>query len=902
MKKNFKRLLCLVLVVSLVCSLGVTAFAANSSLTSYNDVDDIEYVEAVDVLTGLGILEGTNGSFSPSDNMTRDQAAKIIAYLKLGAETAASLSATSAPFDDVPLTHWAVGYIAYCASAGIIDGDGTGNFNPEDEVTAYQFGKMLLCTLGYGVNGEYIGASWAVNVAAAAGSLGIYSGKSGSLSGNTAITRDEMALYAFNTLTGAAQVNYNENFGEYYVGTSALNSISTTIKDKYKYEDYIDGDNDETAYEYTIGYLTYDLTKSGEKGGNENDAFGRPCYSWESDDAEISDTYVDDDPDYTFSNFVEAQTIYKEIGSTIANDYVWTIWEDGKEQDVTYNDSDDPDSTDNQIAIKNDDSKVVPRGTTLELYVDDSAKTVLAVKINTYLGQITDVDGEDDDIEITLDVYGLSSEEELTIDTDNASNLAGFAEDDWVIVTWSDEESDEAQSITAATVVEGVATAYTSDSVTIDGTKYNNSGTFNNKSGHSQWSNFDDAYDSKDFDTTFVVYVDTYGNMIGFEEADGSNSSSVSAKSYLYVESAKATAYDGFDDAEVKVKASFTDGTTQTIYLKVNDADDEGAYVKVGNNDSNSTEQIYITTSAYGGNNEESQLVFKDGSTVSGHIYSYTKNSSGYYTLNKLGNNASEYSGVVVDDVSAVTFNGPSATLYANSSTKLVLVDDQKIYTGYSNFPDEDFSSDADAVLAITASSGSTRLTYVYVFGDDVSSTDNLIYAMWNGTSDVAYTENDTVTAVFWVNGSKVTYEFDNDDDLYNDSGELTRYEAGWIEIGSDGLAEFTPYSDKSTYDKDNYLYVGTVTDKDGDTLTVNIGGVTYYFTMADDCETTRIKSGNSGNSSSASTDDLVWVYTEDPAVAATDASGNIVSYSAEAVATLAIDPGNNYYPSTFLS
>ncbi|MCD8342248.1 MAG: S-layer homology domain-containing protein [Clostridiales bacterium] len=435
MKKNLKRLLCLVLVVSLVCSLGVTAFAANSSLTSYNDVDDITYVEAVDVLTGLGILEGTDGSFSPNDNMTRAQAAKIIAYLKLGAETASSLSATSAPFDDVPLTHWAVSYIAYCASAGIIDGDGTGNFNPEDEVTAYQFGKMLLCTVGYGVNGEYTGASWAVNVAAAAGSLGIYADKEGSLSGNTAITRDEMALYTFNTLTGVAQVNYNTNFGEYYVGTSALNSISTTIKDKYKYEDYIDeGDYDETAYEYTIGYLTYDLVKSGEKGGSsqDTDAFGRPCYTWESDDAEVSDSYVDDDPDYTISNNKEAQDVYSTIGSTIAG-YTFYVYVDDDspvEDDDTYGSKyaqyNGEVGKDSGFATKNSDTKIVYRGSTMELYVNDSDNEVQAVIINEYLGQVTDVDADGGDIEITLDVYGLDGIDELTIDSDKAANLAGF--------------------------------------------------------------------------------------------------------------------------------------------------------------------------------------------------------------------------------------------------------------------------------------------------------------------------------------------------------------------------------------------------------------------------------------------------------------------------------------------
>ncbi|MCD8192905.1 MAG: S-layer homology domain-containing protein [Oscillospiraceae bacterium] len=888
MKKNFKRLLCLVLVVSLVCSLGVTAFAANSSLTNYTDVDEIQYIEAVDVLTGIGILEGSDGTFKPSDTMTRAEAAKIIAYLKLGAETASSLSATSAPFDDVPLTHWAVGYISYCASAGIVNGDGTGNFNPENEVTAYEFGKMLLTTLGYGVNGEYTGASWAVNVAAAAGSLGIYSGKSGSLSGNTAITRDEMALYAFNTLTGAAQVNYNSNFEEYYVGTSALNSISTTIKDKYKYEDYIDGDEDETAYEYTIGYQTYDLVKSGEKGGSsqDTDAFGRPCYTWESDDAEISDTYVDDESDYTISNNKEAQDIYSTIGSTIAG-YTFYV----------YVDDDSPVDTDDTygsyavyngeignegFAAKNSDTKIVQRGSTLELYVNDSDKEVQAVIINEYLGQITDVDADSNDIEITLDVYGLDGIDELTIDSDKAANLAGFQEDDWVIVTWSAAEDDEAQSIVAATVVEGEATSWGTSKVTIDGTTYDCSYTFN--SDHDQYDNFTSARDDKDYDTTYTIYVDTYGNMIGFEEADGSSSSSISTKKYLYAESAKATGYDGFDDAEVKVKATFTDGTTSTIYLKMNDEDTDDAYVKIAG------ETIYIDSSY-----DDDPLYDNDGDLVAGHIYSYTENSSGYYTLNKLGSTADEYYGVIVDDVSAVKLYTSSSgsrttTLYANSSTRLVLVDDQKVYTGYSNFPDEDYDqSYTDMVLIIRASSGSTRLNYIYVFGDDVSSTDSLIYAMYTGSGDVQSTSNDTETAQFWVNGSKVTYEFD-DGDIDSD---WYKFQAGWIEIGSDGLAEFTPFdgtaSDEysTSYDKDNYMYFGYVTDKDSDSIDVDINGRSYVFSFADDYEKTRLKSGGSGSSSSPSAGDYVWVFTEDPADSSSD-------YTSEAIAVIAIDEGNS--------
>ncbi|MCD8254031.1 MAG: hypothetical protein LUC36_00585, partial [Oscillospiraceae bacterium] len=692
--------------------------------------------------------------------------------------------------------------------------------------------------------------------------------------------------------TGVAQVNYNSNFGEYYVGTSALNSVSTTIKDKYKYEDYIDeGDYDETAYEYTIGYLTYDLVKSGEKGGSsqDTDAFGRPCYTWESDDAEVSDSYVDDDPDYTISNNKEAQDVYSTIGSTITG-YTFYVYVDDDspvEDDDTYGSKyaqyNGEVGKDSGFATKNSDTKIVYRGSTMELYVNDSDNEVQAVIINEYLGQVTDVDADGGDIEITLDVYGLDGIDELTIDSDKAANLAGFQEDDWVIVTWSAAEDDEAQSITAATIVEGEATSWGDTKVTIDGTTYNASYTFN-ADNHSQYDNFTTARDDKDYDTTFTIYVDTYGNMIGFEEADESSSSSVSTKNYLYAESVKATGYDGFDDAEVKVKATFTDGTTSTIYLKMNDEDEEDAYVKIAG------ETIYV-----GPEYDDDPLYDNDGELISSHIYSYTKNSNGYYTLNKLSSTADEYYGVIVDDISAVKLYTNSSctsttTLYANSSTRLVLVDDQKVYTGYSNFPDEDYDDDyADRVLAIRSSSGSTRLTYIYVFGDDVSATDNLIYAMYTGSGDVQSTNNDTETAQFWVNGSKVTYEFD-DGDIDSD---WYKFQAGWIEIGSDGLAEFTPFdanyrgSDFTTsYDKDNYLYFGYVTDKDSDSFDVDINGTSYVFSFADDCDKTRLKSGGSGSSSSPSAGDYVWVFTEDPA----DENDN----TAEALAVISIDSGNS--------
>ena len=93
--------------------------------------------------------------------MTREQAAKIITYMLLGQTAADALTTNTAPFQDVAANRWSAGYIAYCANVGIIDGDGKGSFHPTQEVTGYQFAKMLLGVLGYGVKDEYVGTNWA---------------------------------------------------------------------------------------------------------------------------------------------------------------------------------------------------------------------------------------------------------------------------------------------------------------------------------------------------------------------------------------------------------------------------------------------------------------------------------------------------------------------------------------------------------------------------------------------------------------------------------------------------------------------------------------------------------------------------------------------------------------------
>ena len=136
----------LAFMLALVMALSLTAFAGYED---YSDVEELTYVEAVDVLTELGIVEGIDGALVPTGNLTRAQAAKLIAYTMLGKKAADALQAEVAPFVDVPAAHWAAGYIEYCADQGIIGGMGDGTYAHNANVTASQLAKMLLCAVGY---------------------------------------------------------------------------------------------------------------------------------------------------------------------------------------------------------------------------------------------------------------------------------------------------------------------------------------------------------------------------------------------------------------------------------------------------------------------------------------------------------------------------------------------------------------------------------------------------------------------------------------------------------------------------------------------------------------------------------------------------------------------------------
>jgi hypothetical protein len=264
--KNLRKVLAMVLVVVMAFSLVTVASAATPKVEDYKDASSIKQTEAVDLLTAIGVLNGTDGNFNPTANVTREQAAKILCYTLIGAKAADALKASTSSFSDVAATRWSAGAIQYCVVKGIINGMGDGTFAPEGNVTASQFAKMLLTALGYGKNGEYTGSNWEINAIADAQSLGILSL---SIDVTAPATREQIAQYAFNAYTKAAMVSYSKDISDYVKKTYTVSS---------------------TVYNYTLAY------QQGVKSVSMGAVNGIASHRWTKNDIVLNgNVYADED-------------------------------------------------------------------------------------------------------------------------------------------------------------------------------------------------------------------------------------------------------------------------------------------------------------------------------------------------------------------------------------------------------------------------------------------------------------------------------------------------------------------------------------------------------------------------------------------------------------------------------
>ena len=517
-----KKLLALVLALVMSMSLVTISNAA------FKDADKIDYKEAVDVMNAVGVFVGDEkGNFNAKENLTREQAAKIIAYLELGSKAADALPG-GATFTDVASTRWSAGFVGYCAQAGVVNGVGNSKFDPAGQLTALQFGKMLLVELGYDAKAEgMVGTDWAINTSKLMAGTKLMDGISGSV--NQVLTREKAAQMCLNALE-APMVTYDTKGSTITVDGTKINfgasvakyETSTVAKDQNISKEKL------TSGEYTVelGEKLYkDLKKN-----STTDAFERPATEWMLKAKSIG-TYADA-ADLSYTATVEIGTIYSDLGlSKGIDDSKVTYYEDGRNLSSSWN----------QDIVKGSKVEKGGNGTLLEVYYNDDAESLTVVQVNTYVGEIA----ASFKATTTKDAYvnfNAKTGSGSTYETDDS-----YSKDDIVLYTYSNKAGDRGvQSMALAEKVTGKMNGYTTEkNVTIDGTTYKKSA---NGASIANMSN--------DVGKDVTVYLDKYG-YAAYVDA------STSAEYAVLLNYAPAARLES-----ARAKLLFTDGTTKKVDVK----------------------------------------------------------------------------------------------------------------------------------------------------------------------------------------------------------------------------------------------------------------------------------------------------------------------------------------------
>ena len=740
-----KKLLALVLALVMSMSLVTISNAA------FKDADSIDYKEAVDVMNAVGVFVGDEkGNFNAKENLTREQAAKIIAYLELGSKAADAMVGGNT-FTDVASSRWSAGFIAYCAQAGIVSGVGDGKFAPAGQLTALQFGKMLLVELGYDAKAEkMVGTDWAINTSKLMAKTKLMDGIDGSV--NQVLTREKAAQMCLNALE-APMVTYETKGSSIIVNGADINFGASVAK----YEtSTIAKDQNISSQKLTSGEYTVELGEKLYKDLKKlstTDAFMRSATEWKLKAASIG-TYADK-ADATYTAATKISAIYADLGLSdgISKSKV-TMYVDG--EDVNY-------ATDSSTKnfVKGETTKVGADGSLLNVYYDNDAETITLVLINTYVGEVGAVykQSSTKDAYVTIKTGDGYTKPATTIKSEYKTDA--FAKEDIVAYTYSKKSGDDGiQSMALAEKVTGkMSTFTTAGSVTVGGTKYD----ANAKSVATVKETLNGDVDNG---TEVTAYLDAYGYVLYLK----ANTS----KQYAVV--LDYGAGSRLDPARVKLL--FTDGTTKKVDL------DKAVYM-----DGTTEKPAAIVSGTSAVANEVSKY----------DIVSYTISSDGY-KLTLVADAAQTLTSandkVITNGSPAMKFAG--TPLPADGET-IFLTETKKsstsnttysVYEGIANVPTAKMLSDDETWYAAYKKAGDSAYTVVFLLNNDKvqmsSGNKDVIFVKGNSdgksyTKDLGYYFAYTA----YLDGEKFELKSENAitewtlgyGPQYNDKGILTSFE-----------------------------------------------------------------------------------------------------------------------------
>ncbi|MFI3313704.1 MAG: S-layer homology domain-containing protein, partial [Eubacteriales bacterium] len=615
---NLKRLMALLLVVAMMTS----AVTASTISITFTDEADIQYLEAVDVMVAISVINGyEDGSYTPDGDITRAEMAKLVSYILNSGEDINDDYAGYNTFYDCGSWHWASGYIAFAEMSGIICGDGKGYFDPENSVTGVEAAKMLLVALGYESEYEgYTGTGWEANVISDARKVGLNDDMT-SLSWYTSLSRDEAAMMMFNALQ-ATMIDYSG--GNTSISTSDGTTISINGATSYSIttsNDNYDNSDDDDAYLQLCEEYFEDLKLYAD---SESDVLGRGAHVWKYDGDEIG-TYADES-EYTFfaddyidpSNGDDSDDLLEMIQDLAEDDL--EFYEDNLyEVDVYLNgDFVEKLSSDSDICEKGStdlDWVEIQLGDVVEIYEEDNE--IYKIVILRYIYDIIEEIDTDDDLDDCL-IYTEEGYEMCDDDSLNFASIYSVADegDDILLLV---NDADDIIYAEWPTILSGeITSVYTDSYLKMDGTTY-----------------YLTAYagdpDVTDDDDEAIIYLNQYGYVVYCDTTASNTADSAVAIVDVYysinsdnkiVEMAEVVYSDGTtDDVEVGNvynKGSYSGYTGSSLVIG-------GFYVYEEDDDA------YDFTAAAYYNDVSGTLVYVDTVTTDYNDHDIFSSSSRYY-------------------------------------------------------------------------------------------------------------------------------------------------------------------------------------------------------------------------------------------------------------------------------
>ena len=662
--RNLKRALSLGLTAAMISGLMVMG----SSAASYADVTSEDNVEAIDVLQTVKIMVGDeNGDFNPDQNVTRNEMAVIMANLM---EYNVASYKNPSPFTDVPA--WAEPYVAACWTNGITAGYSSTIYGGSDTVTTAQAALMLMKALGYFQYASDFGGDWQLATTRQGNNIDLFVGVDSGVT--QAMTRNDVAQLVLNTLkSGTVQASTD---GSWTIGDVTINNNVTYnyITSNQDYADAIDdvkstsNTTDANRYVVELGEQLYmgDLKLNDEA----TDVFGRPARYWEYDGSEIGTYAKKELLKQSYTTEITGRDLYDLLGKSTIEEYGFDIYVDGI--DAIEDNRDILDAAyftgGNLVRGNTDVVGETGNGVLTEVYVDTNDKEVTIAIINTYLAK-ADGDYDDRTEEVDFDIWGIddagkdefvktpgNSDETLTVTNDDL-DVEDIVDGDIYLVTVADGaiQSLELPDTISDTEITAFKNGYDGN-LTVDGTKYN----------YSDSASYDGDTLNSDYtgiktinlkDSTYNVYLDNYGYVIGVEEVDP-------AKNYVFITGVDEN-YSNLTNRNVDANAIFLDGTMDVIEVNTKKSDPIGT-----------ADLTWDGSSATSTN------------AIVNQWYTYTVSSDGVYTLKEVD---SQYAWDLKSNETK-NINQKSISLKSGDGSSYVYGNDDTVYLNVSleNIKDED--------------------------------------------------------------------------------------------------------------------------------------------------------------------------------------------------------------------